>query len=327
MTGPLRIGLIGAGNFAQHHIRAYLRQGMSVVAVADSDRQRAEAVAARWGIEQWFGDGAELLAACRPDGVSVVTPGNQHREPTIAALELDCSVLLEKPVATSSVDVAAIEAAGQASGAFVMPAHILRFAAPYQELHARVAAGALGRLLSLSTVRDRERSHADLFPDIHPALMTTIHDIDLALWLSEARAVRVVAHQRGGPPGGSPLVVWAQVEASDGSVWSLRVSWVLPDGAQLSDRLEVYGVEGAAVLDLRPTVALLGSTAEGIDHELTPAAHPGAIDAEIAYFCRCIRDGVAPSVVTFAEAAHGVRIAEAIIESAGAGGVAIDVSA
>ena len=143
----------------------------------------------RWGIEQWFGDGAELLAACRPTACRSSTPGNQHREPTIAALAADCSVLLEKPVATSSVEVAVIEAAGQASGAS-SAGHILRFAAPYRSSR-RGSRGLSGSCSAMSAVRDRSVARRR-FPDIHPALMTTIHDIDLALWLSDARAVRVV---------------------------------------------------------------------------------------------------------------------------------------
>jgi predicted dehydrogenase len=310
MTAPLRIGVVGAGNFAQRHLEAYARQdGVTVVAVADIDRARAKAVAAEWGIEQWFGDGSALIAACSPDGVSVVTPGTQHREPTLAALAAGCGVLLEKPVATTSSEVAVIEAAGRVSSGFVMPGHILRFAAPHAELQARVREGSLGQVLGISAVRDRGRDHERLFPDLHPALMTTIHDIDLALWISDSRAVRVSAHERGGRAGGPPLLVWAHVEAADGGVWSLRESWLLPDGAPTADRLEVYGTQGTAALDL---------TGAG-------DATVAAIDAEIAHFCHCLRTGAEPSV-TLADAAHGVLIAEAIIASAAAGGTPVDVA-
>ena len=309
MTAPLRIGVIGTGNFAQLHLEAYARQdGVTVVAVADLDPSRAETVAAKWGIEQWFGDAGELITACSPDGVSVITPGSQHREPTLAALAAGCGVLLEKPVATTSVDVAAIEAAAQISSGFVMPGHILRFATPHAQLHTRVREGALGQVLGIATVRDRCRDHEQLFPDLHPALMTTIHDIDLSLWISGSRAVRVSAHQRGGRAGGPPLLVWAQVEAADGGVWSLRESWLLPDGTPTADRLDVYGTLGVAGLDLT------GAGDATVD----------AIDAEIAHFCACLRTGAEPSV-TLADAAHGVLIAEAIIASAAAGGAAVDI--
>jgi predicted dehydrogenase len=84
-------------------------------------------------------------------------------------------VLLEKPVATSSPEVQAIETAAIDSSAFVMPAHILRFAAPYVSLRARVAEGAIGRLLGIDSNRDRSRDHLQLYADVHPALMTLRH--------------------------------------------------------------------------------------------------------------------------------------------------------
>ena len=187
-----------------------------------------------------------------------------------------------------------------------MPAHILRFAAPYVSLRARVAEGAIGRLLAIDSNRDRSRDHIQLYPDVHPALMTLIHDIDLALWISGSPALRVSAYQRGDT---APALVWAHAEAADGSLWSLRTSWLLPTHASFGDRLEVHGSDGAEVLDLAPD------------------AHAGALDAEVAHFCSCIRRGAASDVVTLTEAAHGIRIAEAIISSAAAGGIQVEVSA
>jgi predicted dehydrogenase len=304
MSGPLRIGVIGVGRFGERHLSAYARQEVEIVAVADRDRERARSVAERFGLPRWFGDGAALVAECRPDGVSVVTPGRDHLEPTLTALSHGSSVLLEKPVATSSHQVRAIETAAVESTAFVMPAHILRFAAPYASVRARVADGAIGRLLAIDSNRDRSRDHLQLYPDVHPALMTLIHDVDLALWISGAPALRVSAYQRGD----APALVWAHVEAADGSLWSLRTSWLLPTDASFSDRLEVHGSDGAEVL------------------ELTADTHAGALDAEVAHFCSCIRRGATSDVITLTDAAHGIRIAEAIISSAAAGGIQVDVS-
>jgi predicted dehydrogenase len=72
---------------------------------------------------------------------------------------------------------------------------------------------------------------------------------------------------------------------------------------------------------------VLGHPVEAVDHELTPDSVPGGIDAEVAHFCACVRDGRASDLITLAEAEHGIRVAEAIIASADAGGVGIDVAA
>ena len=325
MTTPLRIGVIGTGNFGTRHIAAYARRpDVDVVGVVDRDAGRAKAVAEQWEIEHSFTEVTDLLSTSSPNGVSVVTTGSSHLAPTLAALEDGCAVLLEKPLTLSTREADELRDAELRSTAFVMPAHILRFAAPYQELVARVQAGEIGRVIGIAAVRDRGRGHEMLFPDVHPALMTAIHDIDLALWITGSRALRVSAQGRG-EDATSPLLVWAQIEAADGSVWALRVSWLLSDDAPSSDRLEVYGTAGVAKLELRPTVAIFAGHSVWVDHELTPDAHPGALDAEIACFCARIRSREAPPVVTLGEARDGIEIAEAIMRSIDQGGAPVEL--
>lgn len=327
MTRRLRIGVIGAGNFGTKHVAAYARRSdVELVGVVDRDVARAESVALQWGIGRWFDDVGDLLDQCKPDGVSIVTSGSNHLQPALASLARGCSVLLEKPVTLSSRDANELAEAERQSSAFLMPAHILRFAGPYREVVARVHAGEIGRVLGVATLRDRPRSHDALFPDVHPALMTTVHDIDVALWVTGSRAVRVRAYGRGGANSERPLLVWAQVEAADGSVWALHVSWLLPDDAPSDDRLEIYGTSGVAKLALRPTVAVFSDQTAWVDHELTPDAHPGALDAEIASFCHRIRTPGAPPIVTLDAARHGIEVAEAIITSAGRGGATVDLA-
>lgn len=325
MTRPLRVGVIGTGNFGARHIAAYARRhDVDLVGVVDRDAERAAAAAKRWEIDRWFTETADLLSAFRLDGVSVVTAGSSHLQPSLAALADGCSVLLEKPLTLSSRDADELREAERRSTAFVMPAHILRFAGPYQELVARVHAGEIGRVLGIATVRDRGRDHERLFPDVHPALMTAIHDIDLALWITGSRATRVSAQGRG-EEAKSPLLVWAQIEAADGSVWALRVSWLLSDDAPTSDRLDVYGTAGVAKLELRPAVAIFAGHSIWVDHELTPDAHRGALDAEIDCFCARIRSPDAQPVVTLGEACDGIEIAEAIMRSIDLGGAPVDL--
>jgi predicted dehydrogenase len=325
VTEPLRIGVVGCGNFGERHIAAYARRpDVKLVGVVDRDLNRARAVAQRWGIDRWFTETPEMLRECRPDGASIVTSGPNHVPPALAALAAGCCVLIEKPVAMSVAEADKLIDAERASTGFVMPAHILRFAGPHQELVGKVRNGEIGRILGVAAVRDRGRDHEHLFPDVHPALMTTIHDIDLALWITGSRAVRVTAHGRG-EGRRFPLLVWAHVEAADGSIWTLRVSWLLPDNAPVSDRLEVYGTGGVVTLDLRPTVTLLTEEAVWVDHELTPDAHPGALDAEVACFCARLHSRSLAPVVTLGDARHGLEIAEGIMRSLEHGSVPTEV--
>jgi predicted dehydrogenase len=266
-------------------------------------------------VERWYTEAEDLLAECAPAGVSVVTPGAFHVAPSLAALARDTAVLLEKPVAMSGAEAAELLAGADASSAFVMPAHVLRFTPPYPEMRARVLAGSVGRVLGISARRERGADHERLFPGVHPALMTMVHDIDLALWISGASARRVTAYSRRAPSEDAtaetvPQLLWATVEATDGSLWSLRVSWVLPVGDELGDRLEVFGPDGV----------------EGVESHGAPDRLQAGIEAEVAHFCDCLRERRPSGVVSLADAVHGIAIAEAVIASSQAGGRVVEVS-
>lgn len=322
MSEPVRVGVVGVGEFGRRHAEAYSREvGVELVGVADRDGARAQSVAQRYGIPA-FSDLSTLLEGCRPDAVSIATPAGHHVEAALQALALGCSVLLEKPVATCLTGVAELETAAGVSAGVLLPAHLLRFAEPYGVLRDRLQAGAVGKVLGIATARERGRDHAKLFAEVHPALMTLVHDIDLALWLTGASAVRVTAWERPGVEGGQPALVRAEVEASDGTLWSLATSWVLPEGAALADSLRVVGTSGVLHLELgTPTP----DTAEPNLTATATAVLDEALRREIRHFCACVRSGRPSDVVALADASEGIRIADAIVRSARAGGESLDL--
>src|SRR5439155_20086878 len=109
MTTPVRIGIIGAGGIAQHHVMAYQRvPGVEIVAVADIIPGRAEATARQWNIAHSFDNHQALLALDQIDAVSVCTFNRAHRQPTVDALLAGKHVLVEKPMAASLDDAVAM---------------------------------------------------------------------------------------------------------------------------------------------------------------------------------------------------------------------------
>src|SRR5258708_16591399 len=58
----LRVGMIGAGNISEFHMRAVSRVGgAQVTAIVDSDLNRAEALARKWSVGRWFATTGELF--------------------------------------------------------------------------------------------------------------------------------------------------------------------------------------------------------------------------------------------------------------------------
>ena len=317
-----RIAVIGVGAFGVAHLRAYLAAGAEVVGIADVDPARAAAVAAEFGIPRYATDGLQLIDDVAPEGVSVVTAADSHLPLALHAVRRGCRVLLEKPVATTASD---LEQLPPEADALILPGHVLRFEPAHRRLHDLVRGGAIGDVVAISASRSRASWHVDRYPDVHPALLTAIHDIDLAVWISGSTAVSVTAHEVHAAGATNPDVVFAQVTAANGSIWSIRTAWTLPATEGPSDLLEVFGTTGLATItvDAAGTTLTLPAPGHPVLH-VPPQETPG-LTAEIDYFLELIQQRRAPGAVTLREAAHVVSIAEAMIES-GRDGRAVPVT-
>ena len=143
---PLRVGIIGTGNIAAHHVRGYLAAGAEIVAIADPSAARLARRAAEWGVSRTFADHRELLAVPGIDAVSVCTPNAVHGPITIDAAAAGMHVLCEKPISLSLDEGRAmIEACGRA-GVILQVNHHLRANRSVRRVREMLAAGQLGRI-------------------------------------------------------------------------------------------------------------------------------------------------------------------------------------
>jgi predicted dehydrogenase len=294
------------------------------VGVVSRSPDRAAELAARFGAEATFDDVATMLDAARPDGISVTTVEHEHVEPTCLALERGVGVLVEKPIATTVEGAERMAETAARTGAPLVPAHILRFAAPHRALRREVVDGRLGTVLAIAARRDRTTEIARAYARVHPALLTAVHDIDQVLWLTGSRVIRVRALEVRQAERPQPDVVWAQLELASGVIATVATAMLHPAGGSVtnSDRLEVYGTAGVAVLDPSdPVVTLRTDPPSDLDWILEPPDGGGAFGAEIAHFLSCVRAARPSDVITPDEAVHGIRVADAIIRSAADGAV------
>jgi predicted dehydrogenase len=104
----LRVGFLGAGQMARHHLAAIERIGRSaVVAVHDPVPARSDEFATIAGTRA-FRSAEALLAETRPDVVHVCTPPDAHFHAARAALGGGAHVYVEKPFALSGADARAL---------------------------------------------------------------------------------------------------------------------------------------------------------------------------------------------------------------------------
>jgi predicted dehydrogenase len=311
MTDAVRVAVAGAGRFGQEHLRALARMnGVKLVGIADVNAAAAEQSGKRYGAA-WSTDAAALVEQERPDGLIVATPGHTHVALASHALARGISVLVEKPVAMSAAEAAVLAQAESGSRGFVLPGHILRFSEPHRRFAEMVRSDAIGPLVSVTSRRHRDDSHAARYPDIDSVLMTMIHDIDLAVWLTGAAVAEVLAVRR---PAGTPRSeVMMTATDTKGAIWHLTTAWTFPTEETPPDRIEVIGERGSVELDVGGQIRQYGKVSRRID--LAGPSLDDALQAELSCFAEAIRSGERPRIVTMRDACTGLAVADAVLES------------
>jgi predicted dehydrogenase len=170
----LRVAVIGVGHLGKHHARILSSMpGVELVAVVDTNRARAEEIAAANQTTPAF-DAREVLG--RVDAVTIAAPTGIHRTLALACLNAGVAVLVEKPIARSLEEADEMIAAAADAGAVLAVGHTERFN----------PAVAAARPL-LTDPRFIEVHRLGTFPerslDIDVVFDLMIHDLDVVLAL------------------------------------------------------------------------------------------------------------------------------------------------
>ncbi|MEV4167612.1 Gfo/Idh/MocA family protein [Nonomuraea dietziae] len=199
------LAVIGAGLRGLGYARRALASGQArVVAVAEPDPYRRESLAVEHGVpaENVFADWRELLAGARlADAVIVATQDRMHLEPAVRAAELGYHILLEKPMAPTQGEAAAIAEAAQRHGVMLAVCHVMRYTPYTRTLKALIDKGRIGQVMNIqhleqvgwwhqahSFVRGNWRSEATSAPML---LAKACHDLDWIVHLKGALPERV----------------------------------------------------------------------------------------------------------------------------------------
>ena len=141
MGNPTGVAIIGTGGIAEAHIFAYQKEAerARIVALVDIDRSRAEAAAARYGIDTVCDDYRDVLRRDDVEAISICTPPFTHVEIACEALRAGKHVLCEKPVAPTLAGLDTIDEAQKRSGRVFSGVFQLRFGRGAQQV--RLLAG------------------------------------------------------------------------------------------------------------------------------------------------------------------------------------------
>ena len=144
-----RVGIIGCGNIARNHARAW--QGIpdrtQIAAIADTNEDALAEAGDAWGVsaDHAYEDFREMLDREHPDIVSVCTWHGLHAAATIAAAARKPKVILcEKPMATSLGEADTMLTACRRNGVKLAIGHMRRFFPSWTQARQLIAEGAIG---------------------------------------------------------------------------------------------------------------------------------------------------------------------------------------
>jgi len=254
----VRVGFIGAGNMAGHHLQA-LRSVPTphrVVGVSDVRSATATAFAQRAGAPA-FSTIADLLEQARPEIVHICTPAGRHFEPARQALQAGAHIYVEKPFVETPEEAETLFGLARERGLLICSGHQLIRDRAFQMLMQR--ASELGPVTLVDSCFAFRPPQLDPYQAAGSALARQLLDI-----LPHPLYVLVAALERFGHGieimhvSATPTALYAQLRAGEVTgrlSVSLRVRPV-------ASTLTIAGANGSLTADFVRGI-LLGAANEG----------------------------------------------------------------
>ncbi|MGO9013465.1 MAG: Gfo/Idh/MocA family oxidoreductase [Dissulfurispiraceae bacterium] len=179
----LKVGVIGVGYLGQHHARIFAElEDVRMVAVADTDGERAGEVAVKYGCKAYT-DYRKLLDEV--DAVSIVTPTTLHYAVAMDCIMAGKDVLIEKPITATIEEADRLIAASDKTGMLIQVGHLERFNPVVPALYPLLDSPSFIEAERLSPFQGRGI-------DVDITLDLMIHDIDVVLSIMGESVVKDV---------------------------------------------------------------------------------------------------------------------------------------
>lgn len=305
MSGPLRVGLIGAGWVTQYHLQAWqkLAGEAEVVAIADPSTDNVAIRANAFGIAQRFSSAQAMLDGCELDAVDIAAPRAVHVELVRLVASRGISVICQKPLAPTlaEAETLARDIAGKVR---LMVHENWRFRDYYRDAAAWIRDGRIGEitaarltLVTSGTIKDANGQYPALvrqpFMRNETRMLVAevlIHHLDtLRMLLGPLDVTAATLTQTCTEIAGEDGAV-IQLQSKDGAGVSLFATFAAHGAPpSQSDRLDILGKQGAIRLEGNE-LTLFGAQPETRHYDLA-ASYQGSYDATIAHFVDALASG------------------------------------
>lgn len=268
----MRYALIGCGRISTNHIKAAVNNKLEIVGVCDILPEKMEELLEKHELKNdnsihRYTDYKELIAAEKPELISIATESGNHAEIALYCIESGINVIIEKPMAMSIADANKIIELAEEKHVKVSACHQNRFNVAVQELRKAVESGRFGKIShgSIHVRWNRNKGYYDQAPwrgawaqDGGALMNQCIHGIDLLRWMmgDEVEEVYGATRQQFHDYLEAEDVGMAVVKFKNGAIGTIEgTTNVYPKN--LEETLYVFGENG--------TVKIGGTSTNNID--------------------------------------------------------------
>jgi predicted dehydrogenase/threonine dehydrogenase-like Zn-dependent dehydrogenase len=260
---PIRLGMLGAGNFATGTLLPALRgnRDIALTGIVSASGLSARSSGGRFGFAYCASDESALLEDPGTNWIAIVTRHDLHAGQAIAAMEAGKDVFVEKPLALNRTELLAVVDAQRRTGRRLMVGFNRRFAPMIEEMRKflavrkrpilaayRVNAGAI---VASHWTQDPATGGGRIIGE-------ACHFIDLLQWLAGSPPIRVFT--QAAVAEGKPILdeVVISISFADGSAGTVLYT-AGGDRSFGKERIEAFSDGRLAVLDDFHSLELVGS--------------------------------------------------------------------
>lgn len=238
---PMRVGVVGAGNMGQHHLRVYsMLSTAKLVGVVDVDGSRAKAAAIQYNCAA-YGHLEDLVG--KVDAVSIAVPSHAHAEVGEFFLNHGIHCLIEKPLAVSEEECLKLIKIAEAKGVILLVGHVEHFNPAVLTLSNMLK--HTGQVYSIEAKRMGWNVHHRL-PGVDVILDLMVHDLEITSFLHDHAVLQIAAQGICLPSRSEMEQVTGLLTFASGTIASLTSSWI---SAKKIRTLEVNTEMGMLSLD------------------------------------------------------------------------------
>ena len=295
-VNEIGLAIIGCGTIGR--IRAkFAREypGVKWLGLCDINEDLGRKLAGDVNADFFTTSAEELIKRSEVNATMIITEENKHTEPTLMAVAEGHKLFIEKPLATEARESKQILDAITAAGLDACIGYTQRFRRRFLTVKERLATGQIGdvhsvvtrafmnRMVPIATVRKTNQRH-----NLTPMVVSGTHSLDMSLWFLEGKkpvSVYAQSVDKTLSDWGTKDSTFGVFTMDDGTIFSMNISWALPEvwpGSVYGLEIGIVGSNG--VIDIEDTHRdVIMASNEPIGHGYNPDGYDPGINRYVDF--------------------------------------------